>query len=161
MFHNSAKIGFDKLDDASWGQLIDSSENDATSQDKLCRYLPSKVEAVNISAWILAPEVAFPMILEIKLRLQTNVLWTSKIQNKKEMAEKKENVMRCVSIRDYEWNLAFTGLGTLFSHSFLTFEMSSGSSITATPGRLAALYHEKLFLSLWLMVYGLFLGRIS
>jgi hypothetical protein len=25
-----------------------------------------------------------------------------KIQNKKEMAEKKENVMRCVSIRDYE-----------------------------------------------------------
>lgn len=32
MFHNSAKIGFDKLDDASWAQLIDSSsENNTTS----------------------------------------------------------------------------------------------------------------------------------
>ncbi len=39
MFHNSGKIGFDKLDDASWGQLIDSSENNTTSPVKLCRYI--------------------------------------------------------------------------------------------------------------------------
>ena len=56
--------------------------------------------------------------------------------------------MRCVSIRDYESRIHRPGDFLFFLISFLTaaFGMRNRSrSITATPGRLAALYHENSF----------------